>query len=178
MPPTYHSPKPAVALEAGHFFLSDKPADPSVAPTPDSIPPANNGAIHTLSSIMKVVLSSATKAETGSAFFNCKYSVPICTCLTEMGPTQPCTPVQVDDNCAAGIINCTIKQRRSKVIDMRFHWLQDRVYQKQFHIHWQKGPDKLTDYFTKHQAPLHHRRMRSKYLLELHRQDMFLARVH
>jgi hypothetical protein len=31
-------------------------------------------------------------------------------------------------------MNETIKQKRSKAMDMRYHWLTDRVRQKQFEI--------------------------------------------
>jgi hypothetical protein len=123
------------------------------------------------STIMKVVLSSATEAETGTAFSNAKDGVPLRLCLAEMGHLQPPTPLQVDNNCAIGIINRTVKQRRSKALDMCFYWLQDRVDQQQFHIYWHKGSDNLADYFTKHHPPLHHHFMRSKYSLELHKKD-------
>jgi hypothetical protein len=113
---------------------------------------------------MKVVLASATEAELGAAFFVAKDGVVIRITLEEMGHPQPPTPLQVDNSCAHGIINNTVKQRRSKAIDMRFYWLKDRECQRQFHIHWRKGTDNLADYFTKHHSPMHHRRMRSTYL--------------
>jgi hypothetical protein len=69
-----------------------------------------------------------------------------------------------DNECARGIANETVKQKRSKAIDMRFYWIRDRVAQKQFKICWQKGSDNLADYYTKHHPPAHHQRMRSRYL--------------
>jgi hypothetical protein len=33
-----------------------------------------------------------------------------------------------------GILKETIKQKRSKAMDMRYHWLTDRVHQKQFDV--------------------------------------------
>jgi hypothetical protein len=68
----------------------------------------------------------------------------------------------------AGIANATVKQRRSKAIDMRFYWVRDRVHQGQFIIHWRRGTDNQADYFSKHHSPAHHCLMRSRYLLELH----------
>jgi hypothetical protein len=41
----------------------------------------------------------------------------------------------------------SIKQKRSKAIDMRFHW--DRVRQGQFIISYIKSADNIADYFTK-----------------------------
>eukprot|EP00978_Attheya_sp_CCMP212_P010371 scaffold25103_cov42-Attheya_sp.AAC.1 len=49
----------------GHFFLSSN----SPLPTATSDPPPENGAIHTLCSIIKVVLASATEAELAACFF-------------------------------------------------------------------------------------------------------------
>eukprot|EP00978_Attheya_sp_CCMP212_P001037 scaffold2120_cov31-Attheya_sp.AAC.4 len=111
---------------------------------------------------MKVVVSSTTEAELGACFFNAKEDVMIRIILIKMGHPQPTTPIQVDNSYAAGIANDTVKQRRSKAIDMRFSWLNNRECQGQFHIYWRKGAKNLADYFTKHHSPApHHRRMRS-----------------
>ena len=61
-------------------------------------------------------------------------------------------------------MNQTVKQKRSKAIDMRYYWLRDRVAQKQFRVHWQPGTDNRADYFTKHHSPAHHIEMRGTYL--------------
>jgi hypothetical protein len=49
-------------------------------------------------------------------------------------------------------------------MDMRFYWIQDRVSQGKFTVHWQKGSDNLADYFTKHHPPAHHILMRPIYI--------------
>ena len=49
-------------------------------------------------------------------------------------------------------------------MDMRFYWVQDRVKQGQFSIHWQSGELNLANYFTKHHAPAHHCKMCPTYL--------------
>jgi hypothetical protein len=166
---SYLSERNARSRAGGLFFLSDKPDDPTKAPAPDSVPPPLNGAVLVYCSIMKVVLSSATEAEFGGLFFNSKEAVPLRTMLEELGHPQGPTPIQTDNACAAGIANDTVKQRRSKAMDMRFYWIKDRVAQGQFIIHWRRGIDNLADYFTKHHSPAHHQLMRSRYLLELHR---------
>ena len=56
------------------------------------------------------------------------------------------------------------KQQRSRAMDMRYYWLQDRVKQKQFKVHWKPGITNLADYPSKHHAPIHHQRMRPIYL--------------
>jgi hypothetical protein len=158
---SYLSEPKARSRAGGHFFLSSHQLTP---PSATSIPPPRNGAIHTLCQIMKVVLASATEAELGAAFFAAKDGVLCRTILKEMGHPQPPTPLQVDNSCAVGIVNNTVKQRRSKAIDMRFYWLKDRECQMQFKVFWKPGKENEGDYFTKHHPPSHHRRVRPTYL--------------
>ena len=56
--------------------------------------------------------------------------------LHEMGHPQPSTPIQVDNLCAAGIANNEIKQKRSKAMDMRLHWMRDRINQDNYIVYW------------------------------------------
>lgn len=95
---------------------------------------------------------------------NAKLAVPMRTTLTEMGHPQPPTPIRTDNSTANGIVNSTIRQNRSKAIDMRFYWLRDRVEQNQFHIYWAPGANNLADYFTKHHSPQHHLAVRPIYV--------------
>lgn len=161
---SYLSEANARSRSGGYFFLSSHPQNPTTAPAPDSPPPPMNGPIHVPSSIMRVVVSSATEAEMGALFYNAKDAAWLRTTLEDLGHPQPPTPIQTDNACAAGIINDTVKQRRSKAIDMRFYWVRDRVRQNQFLVHWRRGTDNLADYFTKHHSPSHHRLLRSQYL--------------
>ena len=82
----------------------------------------------------------------------------------QMGHPQPPTPIQTDNSTANSIANKQCKQQRSKAMDMRFYWLQDRVAQKQFKVFWKPGIQNLADYYSKHHAPIHHQRMRPVYL--------------
>jgi hypothetical protein len=45
-------------------------------------------------------------------------------------------------------------------MDMGYHWLTDRVRQKQFDVYWQPGRENLSDYHTKHHSAQHHTDMR------------------
>ena len=65
---------------------------------------------------------------------------------------------------AKGILTGTIKQKRSKAIDIQFYWLKDRQEQGQFDITWEPGKHNLADYPTKHHAASHHRIVRGIYL--------------
>ena len=54
-----------------------------------------------------------------------------------MGHKHPPTPLQTDNAMADAVCNGKIQRKRTKAMDMRFHWLRDREYQKQFRIYWQ-----------------------------------------
>jgi hypothetical protein len=101
-------------------------------------------------------MSSVQESETGSGFINAKDTIPMRTTLHERGHPQGPTPIQFDNKCATGILTDTVVQRWSKAMDMRFYWLQDRVCQNQFHVHWKPGQSNLGDYPTKHHSTEHH----------------------
>jgi hypothetical protein len=127
----------------------------------------SNGAILDIAKILKHVVLSTAEAEVGATFLNGKEAVAVHTTLAEMGHPQPATPMQVDNSIASnGILNGTVKQQRSRAMDMRFYWMKDRTLQGQFNVFWAPGRDNLADYFTKHHSPAHHRLMRPQYLHE------------
>ena len=66
-----------------------------------------------------------------------------------MGYPQEPTIIMCDNTSAIGIATDSIKQKRSKAIDMRFHWIRDRVRQGQFIIAYIPTQQNLADYFTK-----------------------------
>jgi hypothetical protein len=94
-------------------------------------------------------------------FKNAQSSTPLRVILLELGYRQPETPMRTDKSTAYGILNETIKQKRSKSMDMKYYWLQDRVRQKQFDVCWNPSNDHLGDYHTKHHPVQHHQDMRS-----------------
>jgi len=59
--------------------------------------------------------------------------------LEELGHKQPPTPLQTDNAMADTVINGKIQPKRTKAMDMRFHWLRDRECQQQFRIYWRPG---------------------------------------
>jgi hypothetical protein len=111
-------------------------------------------------------MASAAEAEMGALFYNAKDGAMLRVILEELGHPQGATPLQTDNSCASGIANDTVKQRRSKAIDMRFYWIKDRVRKGEFLVFWRAGSENDADYFTKHHSPSHHRLMRSRYLFE------------
>ena len=74
-------------------------------------------------------MASAAEAEVGALFVNGQDAIPLRNTLIELGHPQPPTPIQTDNSTAAGFANDTIKQKRSKAMDMRFYWIKDRVEQ-------------------------------------------------
>jgi hypothetical protein len=51
-------------------------------------------------------------------------------------------------------------------MDMRYHWLIDRVRQKQFDVYWRPGRQNLGGYHTKHHSAQHQKDMRHLILHE------------
>jgi hypothetical protein len=139
---------------AGYFYLGNKDNQ------------LFNGPIYILTKLIKAVMSSAAEAECGGLYLNAKESVPMRNTLIELGHPQPPdgTPIRTDNSTADGIMNRTVKPKRSKSMDMRFWWLADRVEQNQFRIFWAPGSVNLADYFTKKYPASHHAKVRPIYL--------------
>jgi hypothetical protein len=75
------------------------------------------------------------------------------------------TPVQTDNSIAEGIIHLRVQPKRTKAMDMRFHWLRDQgVNQKQFRLYWRLGTLQWGDYWAKHHSFSHHRQIRGAIL--------------
>ena len=145
----------------GFFYLSSRPQNPKKTEL-DSVP--LNGPVHVVAKRIRNVMASATEAETGALFYNGQESLPLIRALNEMGHPQPPTPFQTDNYTAYGIVNSSIRQRKSKAMDMRFYWVQDKCTRGEFVIYWKPGITNLADYFTKHHSAAHHKSMRATYL--------------
>jgi hypothetical protein len=132
------------------FFCGDK------SPQEDNL----NGSILNVASVINNVVASTAESEVGACFQNAQSAAPLRVTLTELGHIQPPTPLRTENFTAFGILNETIKQKRSKAMDMRYHWLTDRFRQKQFNVYWRPGCEHLGDYHTKHHSAQHHKDMR------------------
>jgi hypothetical protein len=146
---------------AGHSFLSDTPVDLA---EPSTKIPSLNGPVHTMCKIIDVVVGSAAEAEIGAGYLNGQDAVPIITTLTELGHSQPPTLMQVDNTTAEGFANGTMKHKRSKAMDMRWHWIKDRTRLGQFLVYYRPGKDNLADPFTKQHTPVHIKAMKPKFV--------------
>jgi hypothetical protein len=150
---SYLSEPKARSRAGGHFFLSN-----------NAEMPPNNGAILNLAHVIKNVMASATEAELAALFINAREAVYIRIILEELGHKQPPTPLQTDNAMADAVCNGKIQPKRTKAMDMRFHWLRDRECQQQFKIYWRPGKLNYADYWTKHHAAAHHQNMRKEFL--------------
>jgi hypothetical protein len=127
-----------------------------------------------IATIIKAVMSSAAEAELGALFINAKEAVYIRQILEKMDHPQPRTPIQTNNTTTEGVINNKIQPKRTKAMDMRYHWLCDREAQGQFNIYWRPGGTNLADYFTKNHAPAHHVNVRAEFLTRV--KDLVEAR--
>ena len=105
---------------------------------------------------MSNFMSLADEAEIGATFINGQESAPIQTTLAELVQPQPLNPIGVDNSTAEGFVNDTIKQKRSKSINMCFYWVQVCTLQKQFPIYCKTVITNLGDYDTNHHPASHH----------------------
>ena len=85
--------------------------------------PKNNGVVLNISHIVKAVMSLAAKAELGALYINARKAIVPWNILQEMGNKQPRTPIQSDNSTAIGVVNNKIQPKRTKAMDMIFHWL-------------------------------------------------------
>lgn len=125
-----------------------------------------SGSVAVVAKIIKNVVASAAEAEAGALLMSAQLAAPMRTTPEELGHPQPPAPMKTDNTAANGVISGTAKQQRSKAIDMRFHWLKDRVEQGQFKICWEPGDESWADCFAKHHPPTHRRKARPAHLKE------------
>jgi hypothetical protein len=135
---SYLSRTHARSVSGGVFYLGNKDRPTDI-----------NGAICAHSSIIPGVPASATEAEYCALFLNGRHAVYLRTVLHALGYPQPPTHILCDNNCAVGIAHDTVKQKRSKSIDMRWHWIRSMVREGTLNVTWRKGEHNLADYFTK-----------------------------
>ena len=123
-----------------------------------------NGFIDVVSAIIPTVVSSASEAEYAALFIAAKNGLCHRYTLHDIDCFQPPTIITTDNSVAKGIATSTCKVRRSKSIDMRYHWLRDRVALKDFDIVWHPGVDSLADFNTKIQPTSQVLKMRHYYV--------------
>ena len=56
--------------------------------------------------------------------------------LQDMKYPQPHKPIKIDNTSALDIVLNSLKRERTKVVNTRFHWVVDRINQKQLRVYW------------------------------------------
>ena len=106
----------------------------------------NNASHHKLNAPILAVCSSiatvcgaASETEYAALYINAQHAYFERVVLEALGYKQPPTRLFADNMAAVGIANDTVNLRRSKAIDMRYHWIRDRVRQGVFRVIWSEG---------------------------------------
>ena len=86
--------------------------------------------------------ASAAEAELGSLFLNAQETVKLRIALQELGHKQPPTPIHTNNTTATGIIHKTIKQQRSRAMNMRYFWTIIKQDDRTIDVVWHPGREK------------------------------------
>jgi hypothetical protein len=129
-----------------------------------------NAPIEVMSVILPTVVSSACEGEYAAAFLVAQMAKPLRVQLRDLDYKQDMftngsTLLTTDNQCADGIANNSIKLKRSRAIDMRYHWLRDQVKQNEFTVRWRRNTHSLADFFTKRLPKKQFQEMRRKFIL-------------
>ena len=163
---SYHSESEARSRAGGHIYFGDHKND--IVP---------NAAVCNISTIIPTVAASAVEAEYASAFIVGQAATSIMHTAMDLGYPQHTIQMISDNSCAVGIANNTVKQKRSKAIDMRYHWIRDQVQQRKISVIWKPGSENLADFFTKAHPVHHHKTMRNRYVTDTPQTKEFLEGV-
>ena len=112
-------------------------------------PTVFNHPILTFSTLIPVIVASATEAEYAAVYANCVLACDVRRTLANMGYPQPPTPILTDNECAVGLANGSLKIKMAKGTNMRLHWVKDRVKRNQFTVSHIPGSTNIADVFTK-----------------------------
>jgi hypothetical protein len=108
-----------------------------------------NHPISAHSTKIPVVCSFVAESEYAGIFAAARIATDERQILANFGHIQPPTPLYCDNECAVGIANSTVTQKMSKALDMRLHWIRDRIQQGQFIVMHLPGLQNISDFFTK-----------------------------
>jgi hypothetical protein len=117
-----------------------------------------------MSTLIDVIVSSAFEAEAAAIYLNSQRALIHRDTLHDLGYPQQATCITSDNLTAVNILNGDLSKKRSRCMDMRFHWVSDRINQGQFQLVWLPGAVNLADYFTKTHPASHYALMRSTYV--------------
>jgi hypothetical protein len=127
---------------------------------PETPLPTLNGPVLCLSRLIETVCAGAYESEYAALYYNATTLEGARQSLTDMGFPQPPTAIYYDNTVAGDIAYNRCKQRRSKAIARRYHWIQDRIQMGHFDLQWRAGKYNLADFLTKAHPVAHFLKMR------------------
>ena len=114
------------------------------------------------------MVSSSAEVETGGNIKNAQNFIPLVhilkTFFLHQKPIKG-SPIITYNITSQGILTCFIKSCISKTWNMKYHWLEDCIFQKQIQIIWKYGIYSWSDHFTEHHPPEYPQLIRQKYLV-------------
>jgi hypothetical protein len=155
----YLSKSDARSRAYGHFFMCWSPKDGD--------PIHLNGAFFTLCAILRIVVASASEAKLGALFLNCKEGMIFRLTLKELGHPQPKNPIHCNNATAVGIANNNVKRQCSRLMEMQYFWVCDKVAQDAYAVRWHPCQENLANYQSKHHPRTHHTAVCPWYLHEV-----------
>ena len=118
-----------------------------------------NGPLDIVCKSIPTVCTSAAEAEYAAMFINAQQGEKIRQILHDLGFPQQATVMTYDNTVAGKLALRKCKQKRSKAIALRYHWIRDRIAMGHFQLVWRPGSHNLADFLTKPHPVYHHRRM-------------------
>jgi hypothetical protein len=92
------------------------------------------------------MVASAAEAELGALFHNCQDGIIFLKTTTDLGHSQPKTPVHCDNATAVGIANNTVKRQQLQAMEMHFFGVGEKVSQDMYQKAWHPSQENLADY--------------------------------
>jgi len=130
----------------------------------DDGPEVINGLLLAVCSTITTICGSASETEYASLYTNGQHGYFQRNCLAAVDYPQQPTTIFADNMAAVGVANDTVKLRKSKSYDMRYHWIRDRVRRNIFKVIWASGTTNDADFFTKIQPSTRHQHYVSRFV--------------
>ena len=139
---------------AGYYFLGSG-RDPSLPP---------NGAVDTMSSKSKIILTSVHNAEYEAMFKNTERAHRLRFSLLDLGYPQGPTTITADNEKTVEHVNGLVRSRKTNIENLHILKVKELVQDGIFKIIWRPGTENLADLLTKAHPANHHNAVRHLYV--------------
>ena len=120
----------------------------------------SNGPAHAMAKVIKSAMASAMEAEIAAMFMNARLVAEFRQALEDMGHPQPPAVARAGSEAGCGVLNGTMRQRRSKVAGMSLSWLKGRRERGQLKAGRAPGPASRAGCAAKNHPGPHHQLVR------------------